>query len=562
MQLAVGAGAGGKVGVLLLLDTGPGFDVAAAERALGGRVCAVPRLRQRLYRAPPGCGRPYWADDPAFDVRAHVRRVCCPPPGDERALLDVAAAELVRPLPRSRPLWSAAFVTGLADGGTGLVIVVNHVLADGVAGLAVLAALLDQPAPTAAAAPAPAPTTSTAATPTPATYTATTTPAPTATAPAAPTAPTSAATSTATSTAAASPAPAATSTAPTATAPAAATPAATSTPADRGEGALDLIRRGQGARDLTRRGRGTTRTADNSKMRDFPVPPPSLWALAADAWAGRVCRVARPLGGLRRLRQGIAELGGARPPRRLAPTSLNQPTGPRRRLDVVSADLAAVRKVAHAHGGTVNDVVLGVVAGALRDLLASRGERLREVTVSVPVSARQATGAEQLGNQIGVMSITVPADGDLGGRVSRIAAITRERKSHARGASATVFVPGFLLLARIGLLDWFDNHQRFVHTFVTNLRGPGEHVTFAGAPVRAVVAIPATTGNVTVTFAALSWAGTLRITVLSDPGRVPDAPLLAAALRRALNAVGVARHGTLVLPAVTDSAVSSRVDPG
>src|SRR5262249_15611236 len=87
--------------------------------------------------------RPYWADDPEFDVRAHVRRVCCPPPGDERTLLDVAAAELVRPLPRSRPLWSAAFVSGLADGGTGLVIVVNHVLADGIAGLAVLAALLD-----------------------------------------------------------------------------------------------------------------------------------------------------------------------------------------------------------------------------------------------------------------------------------------------------------------------------------------------------------------------------------------------------------------------------------
>jgi len=54
--------------------------------------------------------------------------------------------------------------------------------------------------------------------------------------------------------------------------------------------------------------------------------------------------------------------------------------------------------------------------------------------------------------------------------------------------------------------------------------------------VRAIIPIPATTGNVTVTFAALSYAGTLRITVLSDPERVPDAPLLAAALRRELSA--------------------------
>jgi len=85
---------------------------------LGERIRAVPRLRQRLYRAPPGCGRPYWADDPAFDINEHVRQVRCPPPGDERAVLDLAAAQLRVPMPRSRPLWSATFVTGLADGGS------------------------------------------------------------------------------------------------------------------------------------------------------------------------------------------------------------------------------------------------------------------------------------------------------------------------------------------------------------------------------------------------------------------------------------------------------------
>jgi diacylglycerol O-acyltransferase len=48
------------------------------------------------------------------------------------------------------------------------------------------------------------------------------------------------------------------------------------------------------------------------------------------------------------------------------PTSLNQPTGPRRRLDVIAADLAAVRELGHARGGTVNDVLLAAIAGALR----------------------------------------------------------------------------------------------------------------------------------------------------------------------------------------------------
>ena len=429
MQFATGDGrAAGHIGAVLVLDAAPGFSIEQARRVLGERIHAVPRLRRRLYRAPPGCGRPYWADDPAFDIDEHVRQVRCPPPGDERALLDLAAAQLGAPLPRSRPLWSATFVTGLADGGTALLVIMDHVLADGIAGLAVLGALVDQGAATAQARP----------------------------------------------------------------------------------------------------GR-------------FPAPAPARWELAVDAWRGRLHQ-ARPTGpdaprqarGLRRFREGIAELGGTRPSRRPG-TSLNKPVGPQRRLDVVSADMTAVRDLGHAHGGTVNDVVLAAVAGALRTLLAARGEQIDEITITVPVAARNAATGGELGNQIGIMPVTVPAIGEFGTRVTRTAEITRERKSRARGASAALFVPAFLLLARTGLLRWFTSHQRVVQTFVTNLRGPQHPLTFGGAAVRAIIAIPATSGNVTVTFAAASYVGTLRITILSDPARTPDAPVLAAALRHELS---------------------------
>jgi diacylglycerol O-acyltransferase len=90
------------------------------------------------------------------------------------------------------------------------------------------------------------------------------------------------------------------------------------------------------------------------------------------------------------------------------------------------------------------------------------------------------------------------------------------------------------LLASTGLLRLFINRQQLIHTFATNLRGPAEPLAFAGAPVRTVIPVPNTTGNVTVTFGALSYAGTLRITVLSDPSRVPDVAVLTAALRRDL----------------------------
>jgi diacylglycerol O-acyltransferase / wax synthase len=428
MQVAAAAGsAPPHIGAVLVLSGGPAFGVERARQLLGERIHAVPRLRQRLHRAPPGCGRPFWADDPAFDVRHHVRQIACPGPGDERALLDAAAAVIAEPLPRSRPLWSATFVTGLADGGTGLVIVMDHVLADGISGLAILARLMDED-----------------------------------------------------------------------TSP------------------------GSGARA------------------PFPAPAPTVRALAADAAADRVARVTHLADSVRTLRRGLSELGAARPPRRLQPTSFNRPTGSCRRLDVVAADLGAVRDLGHTCGGTVNDVILAAVAGAVRALLASRGEKLDLVMASVPVSARQSDTSGVLGNQVGAMPVALRATGSLADRVTQAAAVTRERKQAARGASVALLGPLFRLLAAIGLVHWFANHQRLVHTFVTNVRGPAEPLTFAGARLRAVLPVPYTTGNVCVTFAALSYAGTLWLTVFSDPALVPDVAELTAALRRELGATAPA----------------------
>ena len=134
---------------VLVLD-GP-VDMAVAEQVLAERIARVPRLRQRPARTPPGCGRPVWVDDMAFDVRRHLRRVRCLPPGDEAALVDTAVPILAEPLPRDRPLWRAALIDGVAGGDTALLLVAHHVLADGLGGLAVLAQLVDGPSQAAAA---------------------------------------------------------------------------------------------------------------------------------------------------------------------------------------------------------------------------------------------------------------------------------------------------------------------------------------------------------------------------------------------------------------------------
>jgi diacylglycerol O-acyltransferase / wax synthase len=403
-----------QVGAVLILENQTPFDVSIAQQVIGRRLPRVPRLRQRLLRTPPGCGRPIWVHDPAFDIRRHVRAVTCPLPGDEHALLDVVAALVTDPLPRSGPQWAATFVTGIASGQIALVLVFHHVLADGIGGLAVLANLVD------------------GATPPP--------------------------------------------------------------PSASG-------------------------TAIPSRLR-----------LAADAWTARLETLRHPIGHLRRLRSGLAELGS---PRALhaPPNSLNQPTGPRRHLAVVRTDLQAVHHLARRHEASVNDVVLTAVTGALHTLLDHRGERADDLTVSVPVSIRPTATAAQLGNQVGTMPVMLPATGDPEQRLRHIAAITRARKVNNPGSSAPVLGLLFRALSTAGLLRWFMNHQQMINTFVTNVHGPADPLTFNGSAIREIIPVSGILGNVTIAFAVLSYTGTLTVTVVADRDQCPDLPVLAHALQ-------------------------------
>jgi WS/DGAT/MGAT family acyltransferase len=414
-----------QFGAVLVLDPTDGFDLASATALLADRVSAVPRLRQRIMRVPPGCGRPVWVDDGDFAPARHIRHVVCPAPGDEPALLDVAADLVTRPLPMDRPLWTAAFVTGLAAGRVALVIVIQHALSDGVGGLAVLDALVDG-------------------------------------------------------------------------APAAA-------------------------------------------QRPFPVPPPSAGRLARDAAGSRL----RGLAGLaaearsaaRARRVKAAAAAGSPPARRervgrAAACSLLQVTGPRRRVAVVRASLDRLRDVAHAHGATVNDVLLTAVGGALGDTLEGRGEHVPGIVVSFPISQRHSASTEDLGNRLRVTRAVIPCAGGSLERLGRVAAVTRERKagsaSHSAGVAASAVVRALFLL---GLYQRYLRRQRYLHTVVTDVHGPDEPRSFGGAPVVEVLPLAVGGGgNVTVTFAALSYAGTLAVSVTADPGRMPDLARTACAL--------------------------------
>jgi diacylglycerol O-acyltransferase / wax synthase len=117
------------------------------------RLDLAPRLRQVSYRPRFGLGPPLWVDDAGFDIRKHVRTRAVPAPGHEETLLTVCAQLNEPPLDRSRPLWERWVLTGLPDGNVAFLIRLHHVVADGIAALALIGALFD----VAPDAPAPAP---------------------------------------------------------------------------------------------------------------------------------------------------------------------------------------------------------------------------------------------------------------------------------------------------------------------------------------------------------------------------------------------------------------------
>jgi len=140
------------VGVVAILEGGPLLDAqgrvqvevarAAVRRGLG----RLPRLRQVLRVPPRGLGGPFWADDPSFDEAHHVRTGPRLESGDERALLGAVEQIRSRRLDPGRPLWELWLLPGLDAGRAAMFVRMHHVVADGVAGIASLTALLRAPA--------------------------------------------------------------------------------------------------------------------------------------------------------------------------------------------------------------------------------------------------------------------------------------------------------------------------------------------------------------------------------------------------------------------------------
>jgi WS/DGAT/MGAT family acyltransferase len=135
------------VGSVLVFEGSMDFE--SFRQTMASRVHLVPRLRQRLAMVPFGIGKPYWVDDPAFNLDMHLQHVALPSPGSWKELRGLAARIFSVPLDRSRPLWEMTFVEGLDEipqvppGSVAVINKIHHAAIDGVSGADMMGVLLD-----------------------------------------------------------------------------------------------------------------------------------------------------------------------------------------------------------------------------------------------------------------------------------------------------------------------------------------------------------------------------------------------------------------------------------
>src|ERR687885_1149651 len=107
------------------------------------RMGSVPRYRQKLTEPPFELGRPFWVDDPSFNLDYHLRFTGLPSPGSLEQLRALVGRIFSQRLDRSKPLWELWLVQGLSDKRFALITKTHHAMVDGVSGVDLATVLFD-----------------------------------------------------------------------------------------------------------------------------------------------------------------------------------------------------------------------------------------------------------------------------------------------------------------------------------------------------------------------------------------------------------------------------------
>jgi diacylglycerol O-acyltransferase / wax synthase len=417
----------------------PSYDDLAEH--VSSRLHLVPRFRQKLAFPPAPTGRPFWVDDPSFNLTYHLRHSALPTPGSEDQLRRMAARIFSQQLDRTKPLWELWLVQGLTRKRFAFVTKTHHALVDGVSGVDIATVLFDLK-------PIPEP----------------------------------------------------------------AEPEHEWVPEPEPSAATLLAKDAEGLLTSPLRLARRVERAVEHPQATLHQATESLTALGEVGW-----NFANP-----------------------APeTPLNVEIGSHRRFAWVRGDLAQFKRIKDALGGTVNDVVLAVVAGAMRGWLGSRGVTTEglELRAQVPVSIRAEDEQGHLGNRIVAVRAPLPIYvEDPAERLREVRESMRGVKQSKQALGAEVisrfndFAPP-TLLAQAARINF---STRLFNLVVTNVPGPQIPLYVLGRELQDIFPVGFLPPNQALFVAIMSYNGSINFGLLSDFDAIKDVDEIAAAIERSV----------------------------
>jgi WS/DGAT/MGAT family acyltransferase len=429
------------VGAVLIFEgPPPGYEDFVEH--VRSRLHLVPRFRQKLAFPPLETGRPFWVDDPNFNLTYHVRHSALPSPGSEEQLRNLAGRLYSQQLDRSKPLWELWLVQGLEQNRLALITKTHHALVDGVAGVDIATVLFDmKPVP------------------------------------------------------------------------------------ERVEPPEDWVPRPEpSSAELAARG-----------IEDVATMPLKLTRRAIDAalhpgtTARRVAHAA----------EGVGEVAWAfADPAPDVP--LNMEIGSHRRFEWARRELEDFKRIKNALGGTVNDVVLTVVSGALRRWLQGRGIRTSglELRALVPVSIRATDERGQLGNRIAAMRGPLPVYVEDPVRRLEIVRTAMEGLKQSKQALGAEVISRFndfappTLLAQASRINF---STRLFNLIVTNVPGPQIPLYVLGRELQDCFPVAFLPKHHALAIAIMSYNGGIDFGLLSDYDSMEDVHVIAEGLTASLD---------------------------
>jgi diacylglycerol O-acyltransferase len=251
---------------------------------------------------------------------------------------------------------------------------------------------------------------------------------------------------------------------------------------------------------------------------------------------------------------GAMTWAGLRPPPK---SPYNTTIGPHRRYAWVRTSLADAKAIKNSLGGTVNDVVLATVAGALRRHLERRGlEPPETLRALVPVSVRSDAERGALGNRVAAMMAPLPvSEKDPERRLATIAAAMQgiKKSGQAVGAQVLTQLSGFAPATLMAQGSRLVSTERLFNVVVTNVPGPQFPLYLLGRELReANPMVPLAKGQA-LGIAIMSYNGQMNYGLLGDWDAMPDlddfAGDIQASLEELASAAGVKLGGPPSTPA-------------